>query len=707
MSGRPVRRDLTALFNPTSVAVVGASADETKWGHWLAKGALRGAHRRRVALVNRRGGTVLGQPAHVSLRDVPGGVELAAICVPAAAFQDSVRESLDCGARAIVGITAGLGESGPAGLRIEAAIAAEVRAAGAVLLGPNCLGLSDTATELHLTSDELPVGTVGLISQSGNLALELGLKAASSGLGFVRFASLGNQADIDVADLVTAFAGSADVAAVAIYCEDFGDGRRFLEAAAAAANAGKPVVLLAAGASRAGARAARSHTGALVSGRLSVAAACRAAGIEQVDTPGQLIEALSGILLGSSAAVPAVVRVGVLADGGGHGAVAADVAEAAGLSVPLFSPGLAAEVARATGTPGASSNPVDLAGAGEQDPWSFARVLRAMLASSEVDAVILTGYFGGYSYYGTVLGRAESEVADALVAVTRASGKPVVVHAMHDGTSVPEPLARLRAGRLPVSSRVEGAVAILARLGARAGRGKVALPEVVAPQPAYVGNGYFAARALLSGAGIAFAPAIEAVGDSEAVRAARAIGYPVVVKAIVLEHKSDAGGVILGLDSDEAVTAAVGSIRSRIGPGPLSVEKMIALAGGVELVVGTRRDERFGAVVLVGLGGIYTEVLRDVAAALAPVDERQARQLLSGLRGAPLLFGARGRPPLDVGAAASVVAAISKLAAGHPEIAELEVNPLLVGPDGAWGLDARVILGDTGAPSSQGTGACT
>jgi acyl-CoA synthetase (NDP forming) len=704
LSGRPVRRDLTALFNPASVAVVGASTDETKWGHWLAKGALRGAHRRPVALVNRRGGTILGQPAHVSLRDVRGGVELAAICVPAAAFQRAVTESLDCGARAIVGITAGLGESGAAGHRIEAAIAAEVRAAGAVLLGPNCLGLSDTATDLYLTSDELPSGPVGLISQSGNLALELGLKAASSGLGFVRFASLGNQADIDVADLISAFAGAADVSAIAVYCEDFGDGRRFLEASAAATSAGKPVVLLAAGASRAGARAARSHTGALVSGRLSVAAACLAAGIEQVDTPGQLIEALSGILLDSSAAVPAALRVGVLADGGGHGAVAADVAEAAGLIVPLFSPGLAAEVARATGTPGAASNPVDLAGAGEQDPWSFARVLQAMLASGEVDAVILTGYFGGYSYYGTVLGRAESEVADALVEVTRASGKPVVVHAMHDGTSVPEPLARLRAGRLPVSARVEGAVAILARLAARAARGGVELPEQVAPAPPHVGEGYFAARGLLAEGGIALAPAVEASDDGEAVRAARTIGYPVVVKATMLEHKSDAGGVALGLDTDEAVVAAVGSIRSRVGPGPLTVEKMITLAGGVELVVGTRRDARFGAVVLVGLGGIYTEVLRDVAAALAPVDERQARRLLSGLRGAPLLFGARGRPPLDVGAAASVVAAISRIGASHPEIAELEINPLLVGVEGAWGLDARVILGGPGTNHLGGHG---
>jgi len=693
LTGQPAGRDLTALFNPSSVAVVGASAEDAKWGHWLAKGALRGAHRRRVELVNRRGGTILGQPVHMSVRDIPAGVELAVICVPAAAFQDSVRESLDCGARAIVGITAGLGESGPAGQRIEAAVAAEVRAAGAVLLGPNCLGLSDAATELHLTSDELPTGQVGLISQSGNLALELGLKAAGAGLGFVRFASLGNQADVDVADLITTFAGAADVAAVAVYCEDFVDGRRFLEAAAGATSAGKPVVLLAAGSSRAGARAARSHTGALVSGRLAVDAACRAAGIERVDTPSQLIEALAGIRLGPSAAVPPVLRVGVLADGGGHGALAADVAEAAGLIVPLFSPELTAEVARATGTPGATGNPVDLAGAGEQDPWSFARVLQAMLASSEVDAVIVTGYFGGYSYYGTALGRAETEVADALVAVTQASGKPVAVHAMHDASPMSESLARLRAGRLPVSSRVEGAVSILARLAARPARGSAVLPEVLAPGRPHTGEGYFAARQLLAEAGIALTPAMEASDGGEAVRAARAIGYPVVVKAVMLDHKSDAGGVVLDLDGDEAVLAAVGSIRSRIGAGPLSVEKMVTLAGGVELVVGTKRDARFGAVVIVGLGGVYTEVLRDVSAALAPVGERQARQLLSELRGAPLLFGARGRPPVDVGAAASVVAAVSRVAASHPEIAELEVNPLLVGRGSACGLDARVVLG--------------
>ncbi len=183
-----------------------------------------------------------------------------------------------------------------------------------------------------------------------------------------------------------------------------------------------------------------------------------------------------------------------------------------------------------------------------------------------------------------------------------------------------------------------------------------------------------------------------------AVAAARAIGYPVALKAVVLEHKSDAGGVVLGLDSDEAVRAAAASIWSRVGPGAIGVEKMVVLTGGVELVVGARRDARFGAVLLVGLGGIYAEVLGDVAASLAPVDEQQAHGLLAGLRGAPLLFGARGRPRLDVAGAARAVVAVSRVAASHPEIAELEVNPLLVGREGAVGLDARVVLGGSAAP---------
>lgn len=708
-------RDLRPLFDPAAVAIVGASDDERKWGNWLAKGAIRGGDRRRVALVNRRGGTVLGRRAYRSVSEVPGGVELAVLSVPADQFAAALDEALDAGARAIVGISAGLGESGVEGRRVEEAAVRSVRAAGAVLLGPNCLGILDVSTELYLTSNEFPPGPVGLISQSGNLALELGVKAEQAGLGFVRFASVGNQADLDVADLVVSFANAADVAAIAVYCEDFRDGRRFLEAARMASDLGKPVVLLSVGASQAAARAARSHTGALVSGGLSIEAACQAAGVERVATPQQLVDMLAGLLL---AVQPAGPRVAVLADGGGHGAVAADVAEAAGLVVPALSTDLETRLKVATGTRGSTSNPVDLAGAGEQDVWSFHRVLRALLESGEVDSVLLTGYFGGYGLYGEALASAEAEVAGELVEAVRASGRMLAVHAMHgavSGAGAPSPpIVRLRAGRVPVYSTVEAAAFVLARLVRRASGAPDRLPELLEAEAGPPEGGYWIARRLLEDAGVVFAPSRHVANADQALVAARELGYPVVLKATSIEHKSDVGGVVLGIADDATLARAVSDLLQRLGSQDMAVESMLESAGGVELLVGARRDPRFGPVTLVGLGGVYTEVLADVASALAPVTEEHAGRLIRSLRGAPLLLGSRGRPVLDVDAAAAVVAALSRVAASRPAISEIEVNPLLVLGTGAYGLDAGLVLGavpsearSDDSPSGTGNGGGT
>lgn len=693
-------RDLRSLFDPASIAVVGASNDEKKWGHWIAKGALRGEHRRSVHLVNRRAVPVLGHDTVRRLADIPGGCELAVICVPAEQFARAVDDALACGAKAVIGISAGLGETGTEGQLHQDAVAGRVRQHGAVLLGPNCLGTLDQRSELFLISNDLPDGPVGLISQSGNVAIELGIKAATAGTGFGRFASLGNQADVSAADLVADFAAAPHLKAIALYCEDFGDGRRFLEAAEAAVGAGKPVLVLAVGASAASARAARSHTGSLVSGRRAIAAACRAAGIDQVSTPGELVDLLAG--LGSRPA-PRGRRVGVLADGGGHGAVAADVLSAAGLVVPALSPALTARLAADTGTSGSTANPIDLAGAGEQDVWSFARVLGSLLDSPEIDAVLLTGYFGDYGRYSAELERAETKVADAIVELSFRSEKPVVVHTMHEEAGYGEALGRLRSGGIPLLTRVEEAAHLLARLCERSEAVPHGLPSRPTPEPSVGEGGYFSARRLLAEAGVSFAAARAAADLAGVLAAGAEIGYPVVLKAAGLEHKSDADGVVLAIGDAAALEEAAVAMWSRLGPMTLSVEEMVAADGGIELIVGARTDARFGPIALVGLGGIYAEVLDDVATSLAPVTVDAAEEMIRSLRGAALLSGARGRPPLDIRAAATALAALSQVAGRHPEVTELEVNPLLVTAAGARGLDARVVTSQPG-PAGGSTG---
>jgi acetate---CoA ligase (ADP-forming) len=317
---RSPARDLRALFDPRSVAILGASATPSKWGNWLARGALRGTHRREVFLVNRGGGDVLGHKTYRSLSELPAPVELVVITIGASGFEQAVDDSLRAGARVIVAITAGLGEMGGTGLDLERAVVERVRAAGAVLVGPNCLGVIDTQTELDLAYAGFEAGPIGLISQSGNLALELGLIAGEAGLGFSRFVSVGNQADLDVTELIPLFAAHDPTRVIAIYVEDFRDGRALATAASHALAAGKPVVLLTVGTSRVGARAASSHTGALVSASIAVDAACRASGILRVTSPREMIELAQALL---TPHLPRGRRVGIVGDGGGHVALAA------------------------------------------------------------------------------------------------------------------------------------------------------------------------------------------------------------------------------------------------------------------------------------------------------------------------------------------------------------------------------------------------
>jgi acyl-CoA synthetase (NDP forming) len=367
--------------------------------------------------------------------------------------------------------------------------------------------------------------------------------------------------------------------------------------------------------------------------------------------------------------------------------VATGLVQAAGLEVPELGGALTARLRDELPPSAAVTNPIDLAGGGEQDITSFERTTGALLGSGEVDAVLISGWFGGYGRYGADMAARELAVADALAAAAQTAGRPVVVHSMHPT----EPASvRLRAAGVPVYGAIERAVRALA--AAAPTPEAVALEPLPAPAAPIAGDGYEAARELLSAAGVPFAAQRTVTGAEAALAAAEAIGYPVVLKALGLLHKSDAGGVALGLRSAAELEDAFARMEALLHAPGYVVERMADLSAGVELIVGVQRDPRFGPVAMVGLGGVLTEVLRDVAFALAPVDEATARRLLERLAGAPLLRGVRGRPGVDLGAVAAVVATVSRLAAARPALASLEVNPVLAGPHGALALDARVVL---------------
>ncbi len=680
-----VSRDLAALFDPASIAVVGASTDPAKWGNAVALQALRGSHRHRVQLVNRSGGEILGIPTVASVAELDGPIDLAVIAVPEAGFEDAVDGVLAKGARAIVAITAGLGEAGATGRAREDALIARVRNAGAVLIGPNCLGLVDNTTATYLSSNQFAPGDVAVLSQSGNLAIELDRLFTARGLGISRFVSLGNQADVSLVDLIDACAADPATSAIAVYIEDFRDGRGFVDAAAAAVRSGTPVVVLAAGASTAAARGAQSHTGSLTSDSAVTTAACAVAGATLVRTPRELANVLLAL---KQQAVPRGRRVAVLTDGGGHGVIACDVAEAAGLDVPALGEATQVRLRDALWSQSNVGNPVDLAGAGEIDPDSYARAFAVLQDCDEVDAILMTGYFGGYSSGEdglTGLGPAECAAAKQ-IAADSAGAKPTAVQSIFPDAPACQ---ILRDGTVPVLAAIEDAAAALAAVTEQAPTAAMlALPEPAQPVTA---TDYMASRSEFAAAGIDFVAAREVRTGDALAAAADELRPPFVLKALGLLHKSDAGGVVVGLASREALVDAHARLVAKLDPPSFSVEEMADLKGGVELIVGARWDPRFGPTVLVGMGGTATEVLRDVLVALAPVDEAGATRMLERLRTAALLHEHRGRPAVNIAAAARTVARLSEYAAAHPEIAELEINPLLVTPSGATALDARIV----------------
>ncbi|MCW2763100.1 MAG: CoA-binding protein [Marmoricola sp.] len=683
-------RSLDALFDPRSITVVGASGNTAKWGHTLSRRALESSGDRPVLLVNRRGAEVLGRRTHRTIAEARDHIgeplDLVVVCVPAADLVQAVADAVAGGARSLVVITAGLSELGAAGAVAEREAVRLARAAGAVLVGPNCLGVVDTSTELQLSHDLLPVGGVAVLSQSGNVVLDLAALLRDRGLGVSRFVSLGNQADLTVVDLMASCLDHDDTRAVAIYAEDVVDGRAFVTAARALSAAGKPVVLMAPGRSAAAVRSAVSHTGSLTSAYRVVDAACAAAGARRVDNPTQMADLLQGLL--ADRRMPGR-DVAILTDGGGHGAIAGDALAAAGLESPPLSEGTRISLRDQLWQNSVLTNPVDLAGAGEQDPMSYVRALATLLAADEVDGVLVTGYFGGYSTQASTLAPLENAAAQVMLAVVTGQSKPVVVHTIYpDGQTG----LLLREGGIPVHRDVDRAAAVLAGLveGEVLEQEGLTLPPAAPP---VTDTSYDGARGLFAEAGVPFSAArtVHDLVDLEAAVIAEEMTFPLVLKAIGRLHKSEGGGVVLGLRDADEVRSAYAAMVARLDPPAVSVESMVDTSSGVEVIVGCVRDPRFGPVLMVGLGGVFAEVLADTALAIAPVSRDGARQLLLSLRGAPLLLGARGRDPVDLDALSTLVSRVSHVAATHPELVELELNPVLAGVSGAIALDARVV----------------
>ena len=668
-----VAASLTHFFEPRSVVVVGASARRGSIGGELFRNILGGDFTGAAYPVNPKGDAVGGVRGYQTIEEIGEPVDLAVICVPGGQVIAAADSALQSGTRALCVISAGFAEVGAEGRGRQDELLALVRRYGARMIGPNCLGIASAATRLNATFARraFPAGKVAFSSQSGALGLALLEQADARGLGLSAFVSIGNKADVSSNDLLEYWEDDPSTDAVLLYLESFGNPQKFARVAGRVARS-KPVLAMRSGTTAAGARAASSHTAAMAGSDAVVDALFRKAGVLRASTLQELLD--TAVVL-TAVPLPAGNRVAVVTNAGGLGILCADACDGAGLTLPPLAADTRAALAEVLPLEASVVNPVDLLGSANATTYELA--LPIILHDPNVDAVI--------ALFVPPVVEDPRAVEEVLERLGRTSEKPLVPVVMSaDGSAAggfeyPESAARalgLAAQRAAWLRRPAGQVPAIAVDHPRA------KAVVDAAEPGWLAAG--AGRELLQAYGIPLVSELSASTPAEAVSAARALGFPVVVKtAVAGVHKTESGGVALDLRSDEDVRAAAG----RMGGGVIVQQYIVE---GTELLAGLVQDPVFGPIVAFGPGGVYAELIGSANFALAPLTGVDAGELLSTGKVAKLVAGWRGAPPADRAALADLLHRLSRLAADFPEIAELDLNPVLAGPNGCVAVDLRV-----------------
>jgi acyl-CoA synthetase (NDP forming)/GNAT superfamily N-acetyltransferase len=702
-------RSLEPLLYPRSVAVVGARRDGSGVGHAVLRAIRSGNFSGEVHVVHPTLSEVDGVPAVSSFAQLDPPVDLAVIAVPAKDVIDAAREAAAAGIRAAVVLSSGFGEMGAEGAQLQRQLVQVARQHSMRLVGPNCLGVmaTDPAISLNATfAGSLPEpGGLAIASQSGGVGIALLDHAREVGLGVSSFVSLGNKADVSGNDLLAAWLDDDRVTAAALYLESFGNARKFARIARRFAEH-KPILAVVGGRSESGRRGGASHTAAAAAPAVGIDALFTQAGVISCDS---LESITSTALLLTEQPLPAGSRVGIVGNAGGLGILAADAATAAGLVVPALSPDLRARLSGATSGTDGVSNPVDLGAA--PDPPSMLTAARAVLESDEVDALLLVLVATAASDVGSFLG--------PFAAVRQLAAEKPVVLVTHGAVQVPpesvDAFARLRSVELAADAL--GRAASYARWRATptvderpaVPHTPTAVRELVSRlmHATSRSQGWLSApesRELLAAYGVDSPPASVVNGVAEAVMAANRLGYPVVLKAAdpALVHKSDRHLVRVGLGSPTEVHAAVSEIGTELGDpmAPLLVQTQVE--PGTEMALGIVRDPAFGPLIMVAAGGVTTDVLADRAFLVPPLTPMDASRALRSLRLWPLLTGFRGAAPADVDALIKLVVAVGDLALDVPEIAELDLNPVMVWPTGVSSVDAKIRLSEPVGPQDAG-----
>lgn len=694
------RPGLDALFRPRSIAVVGASSDPTKTGgrpvNLLKKHGYGGA----IYPVNPSAPTIQGLPAFASVEALPVTPDLVLVAVPGAGALAALESAAARGVRAAVVLSAGFAESGADGAELQKKVTALAQDTGMRIVGPNCLGSISVreraiGTFTVALENEMPAeGGVSIVSQSGNVGSSALRQLGDSGAAVARFIATGNEADVQAADAIEWLADDGDTRVILCCLETCRDGPRLTRALERAREAGKPVVILKIGTSEVGQKAALSHTGGLAgSDRVFDAVfarhgAIRVHSLEQLVEIGAAIEAIGGRRISGAPSVA------LIAASGGFGVMMADAASANGIAVnPL---GATAQASIKAAIPLASAmNPIDATAQMSANPDIMEKLLDATVLDDANNVICLM------LALGMEIPRLRNVFTAAFARIIERYPEKLLV------ACIPGPadaIAQLRAMGIACFPSIDSAMAGIAAIALLQGADSAGkAPEPVVPEP--IDPGVFrneaTAKAALGAAGVPFVEDILAATADEAAAAADRLGVPVAMKILSpdIQHKSDIGGVELNVQGGAAARAAFERIiAAAVQHAPdAAIDGVLVspmTSGGVELILGVTTDASFGPAIMVGLGGIFAEIFKDTSLRMAPVTPAEARAMVRELKAFPLLDGARGRPDADLDALGDAISALSQFAARHAaDVAEIDINPLLVRPkgQGVVALDALIV----------------
>jgi len=698
------------LLEPRSIAVVGASRTESAVGRRVLDAIRKDGFEGPIYPVNAHATSIAGLPCWRSARDLPRGVDLAVICVPAGAVLDAVDACGASGVGSLVVITAGFGETGKAGQSLQDALRDRARSYGMRMVGPNCMGLINTRLKLNASFSPVfpPSGPVALSSQSGALGLAILELATERHVGLSTFVSIGNKADVSSNDLLEYWEDDPDTSVILLYLESFGNPRKFAELARRIGRH-KPIIAVKSGRTRAGSRAAGSHTAALAASDAVVDELFRATGVIRAGTIDEMFDVAACL---ASQPLPTGRRVGVVTNAGGPGILAVDACEGAGLSVVEFSPGTRRQLSEFLPASASLGNPVDMvASAG---PDAYRRAIGVALGADETDALIVIYTPVDPSHSEAILRAIAAGVIDARHAGSR---KPVLACLMAYAATRP---LMAESEQVPVYAFPENAARALAQAASYGAWRKLApgryrsfddtgvetARKICRSALAARGDTWLTSRELHQVLDAYRVPLVHEAETSDPVEAAdiaSTFGFPVVAKlnAVGLVHKSDIGGVRTSLRSANEVKAAATGLLEvarahRLTGARVVIQPMIA--GGVETMIGALHDPLFGSLVGFGLGGTDVEIEQDVHFRVAPMTDRDAMDLIGESRAHIKLAGQRGRPVADMRAVQDLLLRVSALAADIPELRELDLNPVLVLPDGSGCkvVDARIRIAAPG-----------